>query len=193
MNRGFWTDVLRSGAMLGVVMSLSSIVERYIMAYSDLSLSTMSLLYFVEWIAFIALFIWMLYRSARRRAEGCDPRQGFGYAQALSYVLMVSILTGVVVGVVTTIFISAMGYEAYIDGMVARMGEMTPYMASMDMEKEYVEMLGHTAKELRGAEQPTMLDNVLASVNNYIIGGGFVGLIIAAFVRREPNIFIQED
>ena len=46
MNRDFWYDVMRSGAILGIVMMLSRIFEHYVLYYSSIELTTMSVLYF---------------------------------------------------------------------------------------------------------------------------------------------------
>ena len=69
MNRDFWSDVLRSGAILGGVMSLSYIFERYLLAFSDMALLKASAIYSLEWLVACIAFVWMLARFTRRRAE----------------------------------------------------------------------------------------------------------------------------
>lgn len=192
MNSGYWQDLLRSGAILGVIMALSLVVEQYMMTCSDLSLTVVSLLYFVEWCVAVGLFVWLLYRFSRRRAEQCDARRGWSYAQALSYVVSVSMLTGIIVGLANTLFVSAIGYESYVEGLVARIAEMREMFAASG-GTGYDAMFAEFVSNMRSSEQPSIWVNIYSSLSNYIFGGIVVGLVIAAFVRREPNIFIRED
>ena len=190
-NKDFWQDVLRSGALLGVVMSLSLIVEQYIMVCSPLSLAMGSFIYFVEWCSVAVIFVVALYRLTRRRAKESDPQVGYGYAQALSYILLISALTGVVVGVVHMLFISVIGYDGYVEGMLHRIDEMRNMMLASG-GGSYNALFEQMVSGLRSAEQPTIIDYVILSANNYILCGGVVGLIIAGFVRREPTIRREE-
>lgn len=190
-NKDFWQDVLRSGALLGVVMSFSLIVEQYIMVCSPLSLAMGSFIYFVEWCSVAVIFVAALYRLTRRRAKESDPQVGYGYAQALSYMLLISALTGVVVGVVHMLFISVIGYDGYVEGMLHRIDEMRSMMLASG-GGSYNALFEQMVSGLRSAEQPTIIDYVISSANNYILCGGVVGLIIAGFVRREPTIRREE-
>ena len=190
-NKDFWQDVLRSGALLGVVMSFSLIVEQYIMVCSPLSLAMGSFIYFVEWCSVAVIFVVALYRLTRRRAKESDPQVGYGYAQALSYMLLISALTGVVVGVVHMLFISVIGYDGYVEGMLHRIDEMRSMMLASG-GGSYNALFEQMVSGLRSAEQPTIIDYVILSANNYILCGGVVGLIIAGFVRREPTIRREE-
>lgn len=191
-NKNFWQDVLRSGALLGVVMSLSLVVEQYIMVCSPLSLAMGSFLYFVEWCSVAVIFVVALYRLTRRRAKESDPQSGYGYAQALSYMLLVSLLTGIVVGVAHMLFIAVIGYDSYVEGMLHRIDEMRSMMLMSGGGSSYNALFEQMVSGLRSAEQPTIIDYVISSANNYILCGGFVGLIIAGFVRREPTIRREE-
>ena len=191
-NKDFWQDVLRSGALLGVVMSLSMLIEQYIMVCSPLSLAMGSFLYFVEWCSVAVIFVVALYRLTRRRAKESDPQSGYGYAQALSYMLLVSLLTGIVVGVAHMLFIAVIGYDSYVEGMLHRIDEMRSMMLTSAGDTSYGSLFAQMTSSLRSAEQPSIFDYVIASVNNYIICGGFVGLILASFVRVEPTIRREE-
>ncbi len=192
-NSGFWQDVLRSGALLGLVMSLSMVAEQYIMGCSSMALPTASVVYFVEWCAVAVLFVVSLYRMAKRRAAATDPAEGFGFSQAFAYMLLVSLLTGVVVGVANMLFISAVGYESYVAGIIGRIDEMRSMVSSAGMAAGYNSMFEQMVSSLRSAEQPTIIDYVLSATNNYIIFGGIVALLTASMVRREPTHRINDE
>lgn len=187
MNREFWYDVLRSGAVLGLIMSLSFIFERYLLAYSDMSLLKASSIYFIEWLIMAIVFIWLLVRFARKHANTVPENMGFSYAQGLAYILLVSMLTGVMVGVVDTIFIGTMGYEQYVDGVISRILQMKEIYSSMGISANDLAMFDEYTTQLRYAPQPSMLFNVLGHLQMYMVVGGLPGFIIAGVLARSPK------
>lgn len=192
INRDFWYDVLRSGAILGIVMALSHIAELYLLAFSSIDIATMSIYFSLEWLVAVGIFIWLIVRFSKRRAAAMDPKYGYSYSVALSYILMISMLAGVIVGATNTIFIGTMGYDIYIDGMVGRVEEMRALYAEMDvntLDSSFNEMV----EGLRSSEQPSMLGTIFSTFNSYLFTGGLLGLIVAAFVRRKPQITNTED
>lgn len=187
MNRDFWYDVLRRGAILGLVMALSFIFERYLLAFSQMALLKASAIYCIEWIIACGVFIWLLVRFVRRRANASDPKQGFPYSLALSYILLVSMLAGVLVGVADTIFISTMGYEGYISGLVTRIEQLKEMYISMGVPTSEMKMFDDYASQLRFVEQPSMWLNVVSKLQSYMVFGGLPGFIIAGVVSRSPR------
>lgn len=192
INRDFWYDVLRSGAILGVVMALSHIAELYLLAYSGVDIATMSIYFLLEWLVAAAVFVWLLVRFSKRRAAAMDPKYGYSYSLALSYILMISMLAGIIVGATNTIFIGTMGYDTYIDGMVGRVDEIRALYVEMNidtLDSSFNEMVA----ALRSAEQPSMLSTIFSSFNSYLFAGGIIGLVVSAFVRIKPQIINTED
>lgn len=187
MNRDFWYDVLRRGAILGFVMSLSFVVERYLLAFSDMPLLKASAIYCIEWIVACIVFIWLLVRFSRRRANVADPKMGFPYSLALSYILMVAALAGVLVGVADTAYVSAMGYESYVTGLVSRIEQLKEMYISMGVSASEMGMFDEYASQLRFVEQPSMFLNVVSKLQMYMIMGGLPGFIIAGVVSRRPR------
>lgn len=191
INKDFWYDALRSGAILGIVMAVSRIFELYLLAFSDGALMTMSLWYLVEWVIAAGVFVWLVVRFSKRRAAASDPKYGYSYSVALSYILTISMLAGVIVGTANTLFIGAMGYEAYVEGMVGRIDQMRELYAGMNLQM-YDADFNKMIAAMRSAEQPSMLSTVFASLNNYLLTGGILGLIIAGVVSRRPQMFSNE-
>ena len=186
-NKMFWYDVLRAGAIVGIVMALSRIFERYQLVFRDADMGSIAVVYLLEWFVAAGLFIAMLYFFARRRAKAADAEVGFSYGQALSYILLVSMLAGVIVGVADTIYINAMGYDVYVDGLIGRLGELRNMYIGVGYNGADIKMFDDVAHSIRTSEQPSMLSNVFAGFNNYILFGGLPGLIIASLVRRDPE------
>lgn len=192
MNRDFWYDVMRSGAILGIVMMLSRIFEHYVLFYSSIELTTMSVLYFGEAILSCVVFIWLLLRFSRRRAAACDPQVGFSYGMGLSYILLISMFAGVIVGVGDTIFTSIMGYDAYVEGVMWRINDLKQLYHKMGVSTSELGIFDEFAHAMRTSTQPSMLSSVFTAFNNYILFGALPGFIIAGVVSRKPEYHEME-
>lgn len=182
IGKSFWQEVLRDGAILGLVMAASHLFESF-MLFGDMSLSSMSLVVTIEMLVAAIFFVWYLYRSAKRCSLEADPQIGFPYSTGLLYVFVMSVLSGVLVGLSHIIYINAIGgYGAYVDAVVVRFEQMAELMP-VDNSALFDQMID----QLTASEKPTAMQAIVSSVNNYIISGGFMGLIIAGVVRREPK------
>ena len=185
MNRDFWSDVLRSGAILGGVMSLSYIFERYLLAFSDMALLRASAIYSLEWLVACIAFVWILARFTRRRAEALPVEVPVTYSYLLSYVLLTSMLSGVLVGVADTLYVSTMGYDLYITGLVGRIEQLQQMYVDMGVSASDVSLFEQYADQLRYVEQPSMLLTVFGKLQTYAIMGCIPGFIIASVNSRR--------
>ena len=185
MNRDFWSDVLRSGAILGGVMSLSYIFERYLLAFSDMALLKASAIYSLEWLVACVVFVWMLARFTRRRAEALPSEITVTYSYLLSYILLTSMLSGVLVGVADTLYISAMGYDLYISGLVGRIEQLQQLYLDLGISASEMTIFEQYANQLRYVEQPSMMLTVLGKLQTYAIMGCIPGFIIASVNSRR--------
>lgn len=181
-GKSFWQQLLRDGAVLGLVMAASHLFESF-MLFGNMSLSGMSLVVTIEMLIAAIFFVWFLYRSTKRRSLEADPQFGFPYSTGLLYVFVMSVLSGVLVGLSHIIYISAIGgYGAYVDAVIIRFEQMAALMPA-DNSALFDQMID----QLTASEKPSVMQTIISSVDNYIISGGFMGLIIAAVVRREPK------
>lgn len=192
-NKTFFSDAMMAGAIVGVVMALSRIFERYELFFSSSELLSVVTPYAIEWVLMVGIFVWLLFFFTRRRAKAADAEVGFSYGQALSFVLVVSMLTGIIVGLADTIFINAMGYDVYVDGMVTRIGQMRNLYIEAGLTQADVKSFDEMAAAARMTEQPSIFMNIFVDLYNYILFGGLPGLIIAAIVRRQPEYRVNND
>lgn len=184
---------MMAGAVVGVVMALSRIFERYELFFSTSELLSVVTPYAIEWVLMVGIFVWLLFFFTRRRAKAADAEVGFSYGQALSFVLVVSMLTSIIVGLADTIFINAMGYDVYVDGMVSRIAEMRNLYIEAGLTQADVKSFDEMAAAARMTEQPSIFMNIFVDLYNYILFGGLPGLIIAAIVRRQPEYRVNND
>ena len=200
-------DVLRSSAILGVVMAISHIFERHIMLFSGLSLGTSSLILLLEGLVAAVVFVGMLYYFTRRLAKGWDEKVEFmgqmldvkfSYSRALSYVLTVSMLASIIVGVASTIYVDVVGYDVYIAAQIDYVQE------TVDLVSAYVQVSGDegvlSAKgmenmimQMETSERPSMFATIISLMSSYMLYGGLVGLVIAAVARRNVKKNVSND
>lgn len=184
-NRGFWSDTLRGGAWLGLLMGLSAVLETYGMFLSG-SEGALLLVMF-EWLAVAVLFVWMLYRLARRRAERCAPELGFAYSQALLFTICLSAAAGIIAGVMKYVFVSIVGYDTVTNGYLDMLYHYKTVASAADMSAGYVQLLDDMIESVRTARRPSILATVFSSLESYAVAGAAAGLVISGIVRRDPS------
>ena len=189
----FLNDMLTKGAILGGVMLVSNIAETAIVSYG----SNPSLIYAmaVEVIAVIALYIWLLVRFTSNYANLVIAERKemayFTYGNGLSYVVSVSMLASVIVAVGGYMFRHyVVGFENYIANSVklveASLSQSEVPAASIG---SYEQMF----KAIQSQDEPSFISSIISNLWNYLLGGTFVGLFIAAKTRRAPKIFDNKD
>ena len=187
-----WVNILRSGAILGVIMAASHIFEYYLMVCSSMDIITSTLLAYGEGALIFALYVWLLYRHTRSVAvawnsdvemgDGTVRHIEFSYGRALSFVLLASMFAGIIVGLAHTLFIDYMGFDIYIGGLLDRIEELR---ALPNMMPQNTELLDGVAKDLEAAQNPSIFSNIVSYINQYMFMGLVPGLAIAALARRS--------
>ena len=200
-------DVLRSAAILGVVMAVSHIFEKHIMLFSGLGLGISSLIILIEGLLAAVIFVGMLYYFTRRLAKGWNERVEFmgqvldvkfSYSRALSYVLTVSMLASIIVGVAGTIYVDVVGYDEYLTAQINYIEETVEFV------KAYGQMAGDegllSAKgmesmitQMETSERPSMFATIISLMSSYMLYGGLVGLVIAAVARRNVKKNVSNE
>lgn len=185
MNKEFWYDVLRSGAIIGVVMSLSHIIEHYMLAFSDADLLQTALVYSVEWLLACAVFIGLLVYFTNRRAKAIPAEIGVSYSHLLSFIIITSMMSGVLVGVADTLFISAMGYDNYVLGFVDRIDQLRQMYIEMGVLAENMNIFDELTMQMRQMEQPSIVVTVFNQLQMSAFGGLIPGFIISGVVSSR--------
>lgn len=185
----YLNTLLNGGAILGLVMLCSHIFEQCAVVYGG-SMVWFSIMGF-EMVAAAALYIWMLYRFTKNYSlsvmEAQSGMKMFSYGRGLSCVVSLSTLAGVIVGLGRYIMHHfVIGHQTYLKAMVTSM--QTALSSSPDSSSimsAYEPML----KQMMTQPELGVLATIFSSVWSYMLGGTLVGLIIAAKVKHEPNLF----
>lgn len=183
--KDFFNDALKHGALLGVLMGLSRVYETWELFLSDTS--GVSMLFMVEWLVSVVLFVTLLYRFTKSYSTRFDAAAGFSFSQGLSYVFVVSILAGIIVGAMYHIYIGVVGYSAYVEGYLQLVDEYVAMLNKAGVGDMYATMLNDIRTLVRDSEPQSIFGTIVSSMNNYIIAGGFVGIIIAVILSRKPE------
>ena len=200
MNKSqFWNETARKGAVLGVVLALSTIFELWV---SISGKHALMLPMTVEWIAVVVLHYYLLNRYTKQYSLGFSAEEGFTFWQGYGYQMILSAFAGVIVGVVqasvlhgvivgvvqASVLHGVIGYSNYIDRVLASTQQIiaasgTPMNASMQT------MLMQTFEQVEQAQIPSVLSTAWGGVVNSLLFGALFGLIIAGVRTRAPRLF----
>ncbi len=184
MEREFWNNVASKGAILGAIMLASHIFEQAMLING--SLTHMGLVG-VELIAVFIIYIYLLFRFTKRHSLQYSAEEGFAYGKAFGYVVAISLFASIIVGLGGYIFTHfIIGYEEYISGMV-KMYENV--LSSTPMPAQMVGTYEQMLDQIASQPEPSILATISSAIWNYLLLGTIAGLIIAAIVKREPNLF----
>ena len=193
INTYFWKDILNKGAILGVLMTVSAIFEQCTIIYGG-TISWMSAMGF-EYVVSIVVYVWSIYRFAKHFSlQVMDMQKDiktFSYAQGFLYVIMLSILTGVVVGLGTYIFRHfVVGYTEYVEATIRTMQNvLKESQLPSSVTSSYKQLFAQMASQV----EPTIFSVLLSSCWNYMFTGTLLGLVIAGIVKREPQLFNSDN
>lgn len=168
----FWSDASRYGAILGGVEIVFLLVGALLRGNGLLSLLE------------LVVFIYLLYRFTNRRAALYGASEGYSYGNGLRFILWTSIFAGILCG----------AYE-----IVAR-NWIFPAYYHEQLQQSLVVLSQLKLSNAQLSEVQTMSEKVsfspiwivLGDTLGMLLRGLFFGLFVAAFTRREPDIFNEE-
>jgi hypothetical protein len=189
----FLNDMLTKGAILGGVMLASNIAETAMFYYGG-NMSWVMVMA-VECFISMALYCYLVYRFTKGYATlVLSERQDmpyFTYGNGLSYATSISMLAGVIVALGGYMFRHyVVGYENYIATTIKVLHEsLSQSSAPAAVASTYEQVF----KALQTQEEPSLISTIFSGIWTYLVAGTFVGLIVAAFTRRAPEIFRNQD
>ena len=189
----FLNDMFTKGAILGVVMLASNILETSMMYYGA-SLKWV-LLTSVEIVIASIFYCWLVLRFTKGYAKLVMSEQSevpyFTYFNGLNYVVDISMLAGVVVGLGSYMFRHyIIGFENYIAGYVKLVQDI---ISQGDITSSMVGTYEQMFKTIESQSEPSLLSAIFSSVTNYLLVGSVVGLFVAAKTKQTPKMFDEND
>lgn len=165
-KNNFWNDAARYGVIMALLAILFDVLGFYV---QHSLLSVLSLVLFV---------LLLGYFTRRRVAEYGTPESGYSYGQCLGFIVCVMLCAGFIEGAfmgVAVNWLFAAKYETALAQSVAILENTGFYTA------DQIEMI---MKLMRSP-----LVQIFSGMFGSVIKGGFFGLFIAAFAKRDPDVF----
>lgn len=167
-----WSSAAKTGLILGVLLIA---VSAFNFLFTELAALAL-LINVIEFVAIISI-VWF---SARGYSMNFTKAEGFSYAQALGYIMAIMCFTGFIAGF-GQYFMQVKIAPEYYNTMLDQALEIT----KMPVSKEEIAQ----AKEL----SQNILYLTFSWVVTMIMYGGFMGLILAVFLKRQPIIEKNEQ
>ena len=105
--------------------------------------------------------------------------------------ILLSLFAGIVVALAQVVCVNYMiGYEAYIDGMIASMRSI---LAQSEMPQHMEPFMRDLFRQLQEAPTPSILQVAWGAVSNTIFFGMIYGLIMAGVLSRSPKPFEKQE
>lgn len=188
----FLNDMLTKGAILGGVMLLSNIAENSILYYGGMK---WMVVLGIEYLISLAVYCYLLYRFTKGYANLVLLERKslpfFSYGNGFSYAVSVSMLAGVIVALGGYMFRHyVIGYENYINAYVKLLQD---WFSQTEVPASMVGTYEQMFSTLKSQPEPSLITSIFSGIWTYLMAGTFVGLIVAAFTKREPKIFENND
>lgn len=168
----FWSDASRYGAILGGVEIVFLLAGALLRGNGLLSLLE------------LVVFIYLLYRFTNRRAALYGASEGYSYGNGLRFILWTSIFAGILCGayeIVARNWIFPAYYHEQLQQSLVALSQLKLSNAQLSEVQAMSEKVSFS---------PIWI--VLGDTLGMLLRGLFFGLFVAAFTRREPDIFNEE-
>lgn len=189
MKLNFWNDAAKYGAILGALLSASTIIE------TSLSLSGVKSLYMLilfEWIAVVAVHYYLLHRFTRSRSQLYTPEEGFTFGQGYAYLLTISGFAGILFGIVQYIYVHViLGYENYTTKLMDAMTSMISQSGGVPASMEGI--FSQIMTQIQTTPEPSVISTVWSGFFMSVLFGALFGLIIAGMLARQEKPFASEN
>lgn len=168
----FWSDASRYGAILGGVEIVFLLAGALLRGNGLLSLLE------------LVVFIYLLYRFTNRRAALYGAAEGYSYGNGLRFILWTSIFAGILCGayeIVARNWLFPAYYHEQLQQSLVALSQLKLSNAQLSEVQAMSEKVSFS---------PIWI--VLGDTLGMLLRGLFFGLFVAAFTRREPDIFNEE-
>ena len=148
----FWKDVAKYGAIIGALLAVSFMLE------TRLQISASFGLYAIEWIAVVVLHYYLLHRFTRRYSMMYTAEEGFSFGQGYAYILSVSTVAGLIVGIVQYLYLHFfIGYANYTERTTAALSDFIGRNGGVPANME--SMLSQMFDQIQNTPEPSFFKN----------------------------------
>ena len=158
----FWKDVAKYGAIIGALLAVSFMLE------TRLQISASFGLYAIEWIAVVVLHYYLLHRFTRRYSMMYTAEEGFSFGQGYAYILSVSTVAGLIVGIVQYLYLHFfIGYANYTERTTAALSDFIGRNGGVPANME--SMLSQMFDQIQNTPEPSFKNPVGRNFREYSV------------------------
>ncbi|MDR1670944.1 MAG: DUF4199 domain-containing protein [Alistipes sp.] len=168
----FWKSASRWGLILGLALFVMSLVSW------ALKLEQNKTTWAVELLKFLVICPAILYTGVRNARLGGPA--GYPYGQAVGYIFAMMMFAGIVYGIGRFLMVNFIARDYYDAINEAALAEAMQKLQGSPM----AEQMGMMTRMMTN---PIVL--LLSGILEMVVKGGFLGLILAAFFKKNPDIF----
>jgi len=171
MNKNtFWNDAARTGAVMALVQILFAVAGLY---WTSWLLSLLSTAIFVT-----LLYLFVKERSLRQGAGG------YSFGACMKYIFWMMVFAGILYGAWEIVARNALFTENY-----ERMLDESLSIVAKSLPAAQLDQVAALSREVLFS--PLWI--VVQCIFGCVIRGAFFGLFVSAFVRREPDLFSDDN
>ncbi len=174
-NKKFWQRASNWGLVCGGALFVMNLIGW------ALKLETTST-WLYELLLFIVICPLIIY-TGRKNAQLAGP-EGYSYGRAVGFVFAMMMFAGIVYGVGRFLMVNFIARD-YYDALNAQ--AMDTALTMYQNTPMYDQMLGMRDMMVRVMANPIIL--IFQGVSGLVFKGGFLGLILCAFLKKNPDIF----
>jgi hypothetical protein len=175
-NKQFWQSASNRGFLGGTALFLVNIIGW------TLKLETSEASWLYELLTF-AVVCPLIIITGRRNALAAGP-EGYSYGRAVGYVLALMLFAGIVSGTGRFLLVNFIASDYYnVLNAKALESAMTLYRGTA-LESQMAQMREPMMSAL---SNPFLL--IISAIVNLVIKGGFLGLVLCVFMKKNPDIF----
>lgn len=167
-------ELLAGAFILGILYSFINVADY---AFGVIGGRWLFFIYGISVIAFTQI------RFGRRVAASRRADIGFGYGKALGFVVLMSMLSGVIVGIVEY-FIQNVIDPEYGEAIFKQAWQQLSSMIPSATEQELTDAVSITK---------SIWAMIFGGIFMCAINGLFVGFFSSVFVKRDPDLFTKTD
>jgi uncharacterized membrane-anchored protein len=170
-KKEFWRSASRWGLICGLALFVMSLVSWALKLEQNEKTWTVELLHFI---VICPAILFTGFRNARFSGV-----QGYPSGRAVGYIFAMLMFAGIIYGVVMFLMMNFIARDYYDAIMQTAQGQLEAYRNS----PQYDMMV----KMMRWQTNPIYL--IVAGTLNITVKGGVLGLILAAFFKKNPDLF----
>ncbi|MBQ0080674.1 MAG: DUF4199 domain-containing protein [Alistipes sp.] len=187
----FWNSILKNSLVVGIMMMLSKIIETKMLMNAASGMG----LYTIEMLVVFSAFIYLLVRYTKNyrtalMEQMSEPKE-FTFGQGFRFIVMLCIISSIIITLGNYIYVhKCIGYQTYLNEIS---NALKQYIASAPNAGGAMGTIDQLMSRMRALPEPGILKEIWSGIWSYAFYGAFLGIIIAASLKKGASLSKNED